>query len=399
VYSFLTQAVKSRFIEEIRRYWSEQPQYRDLPQYIQGKYAFDERPQYGIILKGSSANMVPLAADNFMGTLESYITLTKVRGKPGRAIEWVREDSRRITREGFPSPAGVYYIEIVECDPDVGARFLIDPLLNEKDETVVMLDPKTGQLGRGKFTPGSLRLFLMPGSIELFEGINYVADPETGEINLLNITMDNSSFLSADYRWLAPTQGPFDALPNHANNDAIPGCVLVFGRAFELGDQMAVLVNDRRCLSTLVYGGKWDVSLDFDVMARDIHAQEEITDQTITFLYGIARSRLSSDGIEMEPINMGGEAEEIYDETGGDYFYNATFSLTAQTDWEIHVPIVATIRRLTPMTQAQMLALAALSDAQVHEAETNLRMVEDLGLQTLEDPYYRGRRKTFETIR
>ncbi len=78
MFANLSEAMKRRLLLELRRYWSYDPKYRNvLVDNIQGKYAFSERPQMGIVLKSSSANPMQLAADNFQGTVNSYCHLAK----------------------------------------------------------------------------------------------------------------------------------------------------------------------------------------------------------------------------------------------------------------------------------------------------------------------------------
>jgi len=101
--------VTERFIQELRDFWATHPKYQDLPENIQGKYSFENRPQYGIVLKTGAANRVQLAADNFVGTGQSYINLARIPGFNGTSCEWVREDALAIqaNRGRFPTPPGV----------------------------------------------------------------------------------------------------------------------------------------------------------------------------------------------------------------------------------------------------------------------------------------------------
>ena len=66
----------------------------------------------------------------------------------------------------------------------------------------------------------------------------------------------------------------------------------------------------------------------------------EIADQTAMHLWANVRSRLIDQGIDIQDVSMGGESEEIRDETADDYFYNSSISMTIQADWEMHVPLV-----------------------------------------------------------
>ena len=409
MFANLTEALKRRLIHELRQYWAQYPEYREhLVENIQGRYSFEERPQMAIILKSQSANPYQLSADHYQGMVVSYCHLTRVYGKPGTSVEWVKEDARAIQANGgaFPSAPGIYYMEFrVE---EVNHRgtvaehlvFYVDPLLEVQDERAVMIDPLTYEVGAGSFHKGSLRVYEMPGSLPMYEGINYTADPATGRITLSgNLAPD--TYLSCDYRHAGTSTGPYLVPEKGSVNRAIPGVVLAFGRGAQDGDIMSVVVTGRREAAAKEFGGRWEMSVDFDIMARDVHTQGDITDRTLMFLYGAARDRLSSEGIEITQASMGGEAEEVYDENGDDYFYTANISLQVMTDWAIHIPLDATIQRVIPHTLAAAQAVAGLSDEQLLEAgsPTDLMGAVDLRLLSLQDPWYAGRTRTFEVIR
>ena len=385
--------MKRRIILELRRYWSYHPKYPDLPDHIQGKYSFRERPQYGIVIKTGSANRVDLSPDNYLGVVRSYVYLTRISGYNGIAIEWVREDERAIAdnRGRFPSEPGVYYIELTE-----DREFYVDSMLDVRSEAVMATSPTEGQL-QHPFIPNTLLLYEMPAGYQLVEGVNYTADPATGVITL-NRALTGNQYLSADYRYQGPTSGPWTIYENRANNQAIPGCVLAFGRRNKKGDRMAVVVQPIRDAAALEYGGRWDLTVEIDVIARDVYAQQEIADQSVIYLWGIARSRLSDEGLEMTDLSMGGESEEVYDETGDEYFYNSTISMTVQTEWKVHVPLVATLRQAIPLTQEQQAVSASLSDDEVASYENNIRALADLGLEPLRDPFFVNQSKHYETI-
>lgn len=408
MYFMLTEAIKRRFILELRRFWSYQPKYKDIVDHIQGKYSFKERPSYGIILQNSSANHVQLSADNFQGTVTSYVMLAKYKDKPGQAIEWVREDAVAIRNNNgvFPSAPGIYYIQIVETEepvPPFNAEptfdFVIDPLLDIQDETATKLDDFTWMV-QNPFLAETTRVYEMPGNIPYSLGVNYTEDPTSGQLTLVT-PIPSGTYLSVSYRYPAPSTGPWRIKENFSHTMAIPGVVLAFGRRIEVDDIMAVVVTDRRQPTALEYGGRWDISLDFDIVARSPEARSEITDYTTMYLFGVARNRLSTEGIEISQIGMGGEAEEAYDETGDDYFYNSSFSVQVQTDWSIHVPLAATIRHLVPLTATRVAEVAGMTDEELIEENVtnNLVMLENMGLQGLRDPFFTGRTSTFEMIK
>ena len=136
MYYQLTESLKKKLIEELRRYWKYHPKYPSLVNNIQGKFAFTERPQEGIVVKVSGGSKVDMSADNFRGTVRSYVYLAKVNNKAGFSLEWVREDSVAIRNNDgvFPSQAGVYYLDITEQ-----GVFYIDPLLDYYEENLISL--------------------------------------------------------------------------------------------------------------------------------------------------------------------------------------------------------------------------------------------------------------------
>ena len=426
MYFQLTETIQRRFIMELRRYWSYHPIYRDeLVKNIQGKYSFKERPQLGIIVKNASGNQVRLAADNFQGTVMSHVLAARVEDNPGLFLEWVREDARVIRGNNgvFPTAPGVYYIQIdTVADNFTSFTFFIDPLIDVVNETLMMINGTTGRVNAGKFLEGTLKVYQMPGNVELIDNVNYTTDPETGAVNFFN-ALTEKNFYSVDYRWPAVTpeespavlanSQPWTGVPNRGLVQPLPGVVLAFGRRIQAGDVMAVVVGRHREPSAQEFGGRWDLSLDFDVIARDPHQQREVLDQTVMYINGVLRSRLSTEGVEIDVVTMGGETEEIAYENSDDYFYNASFSLTLQTDWAIHVPLTATIERVEPLTQSQVSLYAGFSDEEIAAATNNFQAQESLlglqgspsgvealglGLRSFRDPYFKLGATTFEKL-
>lgn len=406
----LTTALKRRFILELREFWAQHPKYRDsLVDSIQGKYSFDGRPQESIVVKAGSASPVKFSADNFQGWVSSYCSLTKVYNRPGTSIEWVREDVRAIQKAGgdFPSTPGIYYISVVrEPFEHQGVIreylvFYVDPLLEVLDEQPIQLDPRTYEVAQGGFHPGSLNVFELPGNLPLYEGINYSADPATGRIALVEPLPSRTS-LSVDYYYTGTRTGPFAVEENGANNSAIPGVVLAFGRKAQDGDQMAVVVSSYREVCAKEYGGRFEMSLDIDVAARDVNAASDITDETFFYIQAQLRDRLSFEGMEIESVSLGGEGEEIYHDNTQEYFYTGSISATVYTDWSIRLPLGRTINRVYPHTVKEDQVAAALSDeqlAQYPQGFSGLRVVAQLGLVGIQDPYFTDRSSSYEMIR
>jgi len=372
MFYYLTAAVTNRFIKELRDFWATHPKYPDLPGNVQGKYSFEQRPQYGIIVKTGSANRVQLSADNFVGTSQSYVALAKIPGFPGLSCEWVREDALAIQANNgaFPSQPGVYYVEMTEDN-----QFFVDPLLDVRNERLTMLSPTEGVLQQAPY-PGSLRLIELPGGILLTEGVEYTVAPD-GVTILLASPLPVGVALKADYRYTGATTGPWEADQLKGYNKAIPGCVLVFGRRGKKGDRFAVLVSDIREDSYLEYGGRWDLNIDMDIIARDVYAQREISDLTVMFLWATLRTNLIDQGVDITEISLGGESEEVYDENADDYFYNATIAMTVQTDWFLFVPLVTRVLTYSEVVKG---------------------LPDELTIEAVTDPFYGSRMAAYPTV-
>jgi hypothetical protein len=349
----LVQALKRRLILELQDSFSVHPVYRKIVPFIQNRFAFDERPQYGIVVKGSSANKVALSSDNFVGIVQSHVMLAYL-GPAVYPIEWVREDLKLVQRNGdrMPTIPGIYYVEILQAPTMLGEAgyFAVDPLLTVIDEPVLMFQTgleREAQLQRVPIQ-NTLRLYQNRNMI-LKEGQDYTVDYTTGAIELL-VPFGRGSTLSADYRYAGTSLGPIEFFWNTADSTTLPGVVMAFGKRAEKGQKVAVVVYEDRVDAAKAYGGKFEVSFDFDVISRDTTQMEEIADLCIMYMWGQKKSVLEFEGIEIIDISMGGEAEEIADETGEEFFYQASLSIQLRADWEIHVPLPLVISQVTQVS-------------------------------------------------
>jgi hypothetical protein len=347
VYYVLTGEVERRIIHELRKFWAQDQRYPDLVNNIQGKYRFDERPHYGMVVRVNGGDPVLFSADNYMGVQDSYVALAKVPKFNGTFLEWIREDPYGIAQNNgrFPSPPGVYYLQVDSYDPQTGVgSYYIDPLLDVRDE-VLSID-RTGPAAQFTLhnTPieNSLRLFENPSGIMLTEGTDFILDSGT-TYTFVEDPPTKSVYL-ADYKYAAPTTGPHQLISYQGTNATIPGVVLAFGNNVVAGDAAAVIIQRTRIPASEVYGGKWDISVDIEVISADKHAQMDITDRTGLYLHSVLRLQLSTEGLEMTNVSLGSQSEEVRDEAGEDYFYTASMSLSLQTDWELYKPLPFTLR-------------------------------------------------------
>ena len=339
MFAHLTLAVRDRVIHELREFWSDDPRYVGLSNNIQGKYSFEERPQFGMVIRTGGASNVVLSPDNFIGTVQSTVSLARLKEfKPFGSIEWAKEDAL-----SAPAP-GVYVVKVFD-DPQANvAGHLFDVYVHRyerrydrnlifiSDTEIQLLDPPI---------EGSLRLIEAP-SMRRLSSSEYELDLETGLITLTEAVPRGLS-LSARYTVDSGQQGPFKVKPASAYNNLISGAILSFGRKLKDGDQQVVLVSETPEIVSEEYGGRWDVSVDIELIARDAHSQADICDRTVVWIWSHLRKALTDMGIDISDVNLGGEAEEVYDENGDDYFYTGSISFTAQTNWFVHSPIVIPI--------------------------------------------------------
>ena len=369
MYFHLISSLKRRLILELQDSFSRHPVYEKIVPFIQNKFAFDERPAFGIVVKGSSANKIQLSPQNFMGTIESHVMLAYLN-KPAYLLEWAKEDLNtvRANDDVMPIAPGIYYIECLEAPtvPGEFGEFIIDPLITVTDEPVVELQSGLA-LEATLFPPpiqGTLRLWLNR-RVALVEGGEYTIDYNTGVIKFLT-TEFPGSIITADYRYAAPSIGPVRWQWNTADWKTLPGVVLAFGKRGRAGDKQAVVIYSDRVETAQAFGGRFESSFELDVIAQDPIQMEEIADQTIMYLWGEKRSNLSFEGIEIIDTSMGGEAEEAYDDTADIYYYNYSLTIQFQSDWEIHMPLPFTLSRassfmrqdgtssLTPLSQSSL---------------------------------------------
>lgn len=350
MYYNLVGALKRRLILELKDSFGRHPLYEKIVPFIENKFSFNERPQFGIVVKNSSANKVALSADNFVGTVQSHVMLAYV-GQPAYPLEWVREDLTCVRDHGdkMPTPPGVYYIEIltVPTTADEQGSYAIDPLLTVTDEPVLHFVTGIEQEGQLENVPvkGTLRLW-QNHHYMLVEGRDYQVDYSNGAILFLT-RFAPETLVSADYRFAAPSVGPIPFTWNTSDFKTLPGVVLAFGKRAKVGDKVAVVVYPDRVEAANAYGGRFDATFEFDVIARDPIQMEEIADLVIMYLWGEKRPLLSFEGIEITNISMGGETEEAYDEQAELFYYQAGMSIEIQADWEIHLPLLLTISRVT----------------------------------------------------
>lgn len=337
MFHHLTLAVRDRMIKELQEYWQDHPRYETLAQNIQGKYAFDERPQFGMIVKTGGASNTVLSPDNFIATVKGYVVLASVLGKKSVSVEWVREDT-------FYKPnKGVYHLKFsksVDVDP-YKYDLNIDVYQYQKEDTLIFTNDTTIELLEEPVN-NSFRLIENPSG-RLLEPSEFTRN---GTTVTLTEAVPRGLSLRSQYTYKEPDViGPIVIYPDQVYREIIQGCLIAVGRWVEDGDEQIIVIEEDRQATYHEYGGRWDISVDIDLVTRDVHSQADIADRTVVWLWSTLRPKLSVMGLEVSDVSLGGEGEEVYDDNADDYFYTASMSLSIQADWFIHFPLVLPLLR------------------------------------------------------
>lgn len=336
----MTEFLGRRLVEEIQRCWADHAAYPDIQ--VQGKHGFRERPQRGVVVKIGGANPVITSADHYRGMVHSRVRLTYFPGKRGAFVEWVREDPSAIRPDQpFPSPPGLYWMNLAYDKRRQQLVVLVDALLDVRNEVLRPVGVLDLQATR-PFIPRSMRIRVQPHGYVLDE-TEFATDPARGRVTLKTPLTRKESAV-ADYRYDGGERGPFPVNGNIPLTTAVPGAIIAVGRNLREGDLVGVVVESHRRPTALEYGGQWELTADIDVFARDVHDQREIADYTTSYLWGIARSRLSSEGIEITQVGIGADSEESYDDNADEPYFTTTLNLSCTTEWSQQFPLDLPIR-------------------------------------------------------
>lgn len=351
--TWLSNATKRRVIQELRRILYEHPRYRGDSENVQNKFAFDERPARGIIVNGTSGDRVRLAADNYMGRLSSFVMLTPEKDYPGTTVEWVRENFNVLerastTRDVFPTLPGVYKFAVSRLPDEarnIPGLVTVDPVLTVLGEYVLTFADSGvtfGQLTRGNLYPGSLRLWL-DRRIALIPGVDFTVDTITGEIHFLKSAPPNG-VITADYRYVEATQGPFEFRKEQFDINIIPGAVIAFGDRPQECDKFNIVVTDERVNVADIYGGKFEMNFDLIAFSKDSEDREKMSDYVVMKILE-RQNAMGFEGIELLDVTPGGENEDVFNPETDEYYYESSISLSYRVDWAIYNPLPVSVWR------------------------------------------------------
>ncbi len=400
--NWLSNATKKRVIEELKKFLYEHPRYREDSENVRNKFGFKNRPQRGIIINNTSADRVRLAADNYIGRLSSFVMLAPVKDCPGTSLEWARENFtvlERFSRDRsvFPSPPGVYIIEITKLPDEarnIPGLYTIDPILTVMSEPLIRFRSSADYVAQlsheGAVYPGSCRL-LLNNRRALVPDVDYHIEYPSGAITFLKPT-PTGMVIFADYRYQTDKEGPFRFQPESVDVDAIPGAVIAFGDRVQKCDQMAVVTTSTRAEVAEIYGGKFEVTFQLIVFTRDTDNRERMSDYIIEKVLE-NQNRLGFEGLELMDINPTGETEEVYNAETDEYYYENQVTMSLRVDWEIQIPMPVVINRLE-LTSRKMEQATGYLDGM---AQTDLlQAVTQLGIQGV--PVKIGKKLTYERV-
>lgn len=438
MYQNLLYGIKRKMLDEVENAFINHPAFTDKVK-VYHKFPYDERIQYGALLRNTSASQIRLSADNYMADKISHVRLahdtphkisdTEWAANQGNGIEWVRENAGYVTElvkdedvshlldptqrlfhtsyemlsgkdnteyatnvgqvsvtingvQEFPEfingeqkvvvlrrapPAGamvlisyykraiaapgLYVIDFIEDN-----QFLVAPIYVVDKELVV--ENTTGTevtvaLANGNVYPSSDYVILKYKNSTNFNaltrGTDYTVDYTTGVITFLNPIPKNYQ-LKVSYRWqpLNYNNGPYDFKIYQENHEVVPGVVISIGRRAKKGDRQIVIVSKKREQQAQIYGGHWDMSMEFSVIAKDPIQTEEMSDQLVSYLWGIRKNALEFEGITLNTVEPSGESEESFIESTGDVYYTTGVNISLMSEWQAFVPYLYEIRDIMP---------------------------------------------------
>lgn len=178
---------------------------------------------------------------------------------------------------------------------------------------------------------------------EVYRGPNlvppssYTVDFVNGLLTFLDLPLVGDDYVVC-YRMFRGTLGPFPVKPMTWDNKIIPGAILYFGRRFEVGDKIVVIIGDQQKECADEYGGKWELSVELGVVALDPIVSAQLADELVMYLWAGLKPKWDSVGLFIQDVSHSGESEEETDEVTGNTDFQASVSLTVIGDWFLRVP-------------------------------------------------------------
>jgi len=340
----VSNAIKKKLVLIFQDILSRHPIFEKTKVYT--KFPQEERPKIAIVIRSVSGGSQKLSLDNFIGINRGHCSLANLKGISGNSIEWVRDDQENLDKL---SPQGFYIVSITGHEENTNEfDFVVDPYLNCEDETLELEIIRTNQgaiLKNLPVNPGTEIVFSQSHQFEFKRDVDYSIDYEKGEI-VFNESVLQYEPIVVDYQIRMPQVGPFKTEYYSINNIAIPGIVLAFGDRIKVGDEQVVVVEKEYTTTSKVFGGRWLLDVDIMGLALDSDQQERVVDYAITSLWAEYQDILANEGIVIRDFGLTGETEDLEVEIPEEYNYTGGIAFSIEVDWEIHVPLISTLRRV-----------------------------------------------------
>ena len=134
MYQNMLFALKKRMLDEVERAYLKHPAYSEKVK-VYHKFPYEQRVQYGAILRNTNASQVRMSADNYMADISSHVRLCRVDNYPGLSIEWVRENSLAITKQAKDEDVSS------QVNPTQRRFFTANPIVSARGNTHYATNP------------------------------------------------------------------------------------------------------------------------------------------------------------------------------------------------------------------------------------------------------------------
>lgn len=376
----VSNALKKRLVLIFQEIFLEHPIFKKVEVFT--KFPKEERPKHALMVRSVSGSSQKIGMDNFVRYARQFSSLGNLQGIPGNAIEWVRDDDENIDKISAP---GFYIIRMVS-----DTSFIVEPYLLVDDEelNIEFIEGKKGAWLQNKPINPNSEIIYLDDRIEFKRNIDYTIDYNEGKV-LFNTDIDeNQETITIDYQIVEDFSEEITVEPYTADNSIIPGVILAFGDRLEKGSEQVVIVEKEQRDVAKVYGGRWQLSCDLIGVSQDDDQQERIVDYAISMFWAHWQDRLVNEGINVYDFSLSGESEDIEVEIPEDYFYTGGISFTAETDWELHVPLISEVRRVSVYygNEGYKETISNEKEAQYETSQFDRRMVNsghDVGIQII----------------
>jgi hypothetical protein len=334
----VSNALKKKLVLIFQDIFSRHPIFEKVEVYT--KFPKEERPKMALIIRAVTGSSQKLSLNNIVAIHHGRASLANLQGIAGHSIEWVRDDQEDM--ENLSAP-GFYVVKITEHQENSNSfKFTIDPFLLVDDE-VLVITANSATLKNLPMNPNSEVVY--SENFELKKDIDYTINYQTGILNFLQ-PVTTYEPISVDYQVLATQIGPLEIEYYQQDNVSIPGVIMAFGDRLRVGDEQVVVIDKEMGPVAKVFGGRWIMNVDLIGVAQDPDQQERLLDYAITAFWAEYQDKLANEGIAINDFSLSGEAEDLEVEIPEEYNFTGGISFTAETDWEVYVPMITTVRRV-----------------------------------------------------